>query len=316
LAPWRLKVPIIRIPQKNCAKSPPFSRLACEARFAEAQNSSGIRITSGFNEFLRVYLRETSLRAVSLSNGRFRGDLPRIIGNNHPADVPYPSAKIDAPFAETKPPNHLFHGKPIIGITGGIGSGKSTVAGMFGQMGCLVIDADEQVRQAYQDPAIIEQLQEWWGDEIVQNPGSAPVQVNRKKIADIVFSDPGQKQRLENLLHPKVAELRQQRMADAAGDPQTVAFIWDTPLLFEAGLRSGCDAIVFVESPFSQRLERVQQSRQWDEAELRRREKSQWPLDKKRKISDYIIDNTANADHVRGQVSEVFFRILARRFPE
>ncbi len=210
----------------------------------------------------------------------------------------------------------MFHGKPIIGITGGIGSGKSTVARMFGEMGCLVIDADVQVRDAYQDPAIVERLREWWGDEIIQQPNSGPAQVNRKKIADIVFSDPGQKQRLEDLLHPKVAELRQQRMVEAADDPQIVAFIWDTPLLFEAGLRSGCDAIIFVESPFSQRLERVQQSRQWGEAELRRREKSQWPLDKKREISDYIIDNTANADHVRGQVREVLFRILAKRLPE
>jgi dephospho-CoA kinase len=206
----------------------------------------------------------------------------------------------------------VFHGKPIIGITGGIGSGKSTVARIFGELGCLVIDADEQVRQAYQDPAVVEQLQQWWGDQVIERPG----QLNRRKIADIIFHDPGQKQRLESLLHPIVAALRQQRMIEAVDNPQIAAYIWDTPLLFEAGLRSGCDAIVFVETPFQQRLERVQQARQWDEAELRRREKSQWPLDKKREISDYIIDNTADADHVRGQVSEVFSRILARRLPE
>jgi dephospho-CoA kinase len=206
----------------------------------------------------------------------------------------------------------VFHGKPIIGITGGIGSGKSTVARIFGELGCLVIDADEQVRQAYQDPAVVEQLQQWWGDQVIERPG----QLNRRKIADIIFHDPGQKQRLESLLHPIVANLRQQRMIEAVDNPQIAAYIWDTPLLFEAGLRSGCDAIVFVETPFQQRLERVQQGRQWDESELRRREKSQWPLDKKREISDYIVDNTADADHVRGQVSEVFFRILARRLPE
>jgi dephospho-CoA kinase len=206
----------------------------------------------------------------------------------------------------------VFRGKPIIGITGGIGSGKSTVARMFGEMGCLVIDADEQVRQAYQDPAVVQQLRQWWGDEIIKEPG----ELNRGKIADIIFSDPGQKRKLEELLHPKVAELRQRRMAEAADDPQIAAFVWDTPLLFEAGLRGECDAVVFVEAPFQQRLERLEQSRGWDEAELRRREKSQWPLDKKREISDYTVDNTANADHVRGQVSEVFFRILARRLPE
>jgi dephospho-CoA kinase len=206
----------------------------------------------------------------------------------------------------------VFRDKPIIGITGGVGSGKSTVAQMFGEIGCLVIAADEQVRQAYQDPDIVRQLHEWWGDEFIDSAGK----LNRKKIADIVFSDPGQRQRLERLLHPKVAELRHQRMAEVGDNPQILAFIWDTPLLFEAGLRPECDAIVFVESPFGQRLARVEQSRQWNEAELRRREKSQWPLDKKREISDYIIDNTAEADHVRGQVREVLFRILARRLPE
>jgi len=224
------------------------------------------------------------------------------------------SMSIDDRSDETaqQQPDLVFRGKPIIGITGGIGSGKSTVARMFGEMGCLVVDADELVRQAYLDPAVVQQLQKWWGEEVIERPG----QLNRKKIADIVFTDPGQKQRLEGLLHPKVAQLRQERMAEAADDPQILAFIWDTPLLFEAGLRVGCDAIVFVEAPFQQRLERVQQARHWDEAELRRRENSQWPLDKKREISDYIIDNTANAEHVRGQVSEVFFRILARRLPE
>jgi dephospho-CoA kinase len=206
----------------------------------------------------------------------------------------------------------VFHGKPIIGITGGIGSGKSTVARIFGEIGCLVIDADEQVRRVYQDPDVVRELRGWWGEDVVGPSG----ELNRKKIADIVFIDPGQKHRLEGLLHPRVAELRKHRMTEAVDDPQIQAYIWDTPLLFEAGLRSECDAIVFVESPFSQRLERVNRSRRWDEAELRRREKSQWPLDKKREISDYIIDNTADADYVRSQVREVLFRILAKRLPE
>jgi dephospho-CoA kinase len=206
----------------------------------------------------------------------------------------------------------VFHGKPIIGITGGIGSGKSTVARMFGELGCLVINADEQVQQAYRDPEVVQQIRVWWGDEVVGADG----QVNRAKIADIIFGDSDQRQNLQTLLHPIVAELRQRRMLDAADDPQVHAVVWDTPLLFEAGLRGGCDAIVFVESPLIQRLARVSQTRGWGEEELHRREKSQWPLDKKREISDYIIDNTADADYVRGQVRETLFRILVKRFPE
>ena len=105
-------------------------------------------------------------------------------------------------------------------------------------------------------------------------------------------------------------------MDEPGSEGQVKAIIWDTPLLFEAGLEKGCDAVVFVDVPQPQRLERVARSRGWDEVELIRREKSQWPLDKKREISDYIIDNTADAEEVRGQVREVLFRILAKRLPD
>lgn len=205
-----------------------------------------------------------------------------------------------------------FHGKPIIGITGGIGSGKSTVAGMFGEIGCLVISSDEQVQQVYRDPNVISELVRWWGAGILQRDG----QLNKREIADRIFADPDQRKRLEELLHPRVANLRDQRMAEAGDDPQVRAIIWDTPLLFETGLRNKCDAVVFVASSPQQRLERVGKSRGWDAVELGRREISQWPLDKKREISDYIVDNTADPDYVRGQVREVLFRILAKRFPD
>jgi len=206
----------------------------------------------------------------------------------------------------------LFHEKPIIGIAGGIGSGKSTVARRFGEIGCLVIDSDEQVRQAYKDPEVLLQLRSWWGREVLLPDGSA----DRSAIAKIVFADPGQRERLEEMIHPKVNELRHQKMLLHANDPQVLAIVWDTPLLFEVGLNRHCDAVVFVDCPLAIRLKRVKDDRKWGPEELARREKLQWPLDRKREISDYSIDNTADADNVRGQVREVLFRILARRFPE
>ena len=178
---------------------------------------------------------------------------------------------------------------------------------MFGQLHCLVISSDEQVNQAYRDPAVIQQLRSWWGEAIVRPDG----QVDRGRIADIIFSDPGQRLKLEGLLHPKVEHLRQVLMSRAADDPQVPAIIWDTPLLFETGLYHQCDAIVFVEAPLAQRLDRVRQTRGWTPDELNRRENSQWPLDKKREISDYTVDNTADAEFVRGQVREVLFRIIS-----
>ncbi|MCC6423402.1 MAG: dephospho-CoA kinase [Phycisphaerales bacterium] len=201
----------------------------------------------------------------------------------------------------------MFQGKPIIGILGGIGSGKSTVARMFGEMRCLVIGSDEQVREAYEDPQIQRTIRQWWGDEAFDKAG----RVRRDWIGRKVFADQAERGRLEELLHPWVAKARDKVMRAAVDDAQVLAFIWDTPLLVEAGWDKECDVLVFVKAPWEERLERVRQNRGWDEAELRKRENLQTPLDKKEKISDYIISNTADLEFTRDQARKVLSRILS-----
>jgi dephospho-CoA kinase len=202
----------------------------------------------------------------------------------------------------------MFHGKPIIGITGGIGSGKSFVARLFGELGCAVLDADAQVRAAYNLPEVRNTIRQWWGDQVIKPDGS----VDRRAIAREVFSDSAQRLRLEGLLHPIVTADRKLTMEKLANVAQVVAFVWDVPLLFEVGSNSQCDAVVFVDAPSAIRLERVARERGWDEGELKRRENLQWPLDTKREISDYVIENTADAGEARGQVRAVLSRILER----
>jgi dephospho-CoA kinase len=211
-----------------------------------------------------------------------------------------PSARIQLRFA-----------KPIIGIVGGIGSGKSFVARLFGEMGCLVIDSDTQVREAYELPKVREALHRWWGDSVFQADGS----IDRPTIARRIFADPdheANRHMLEGLLHPIVARMRDEKMAAVANDVNVLAYVWDTPLLLETGLGDSCDALVYVEAPREVRQARVAQKRGWDDTELARRENLQWPLDKKREISDHVVTNTADADVVRGQVRQVVSRILAR----
>jgi dephospho-CoA kinase len=198
--------------------------------------------------------------------------------------------------------------KPIIGIAGGIGSGKSFVAQIFGEFGCLVISSDDQVREAYRDPTVVATLRRWWGDEVLTPAG----EVNKRVVAAKIFGQPAERERLEQLLHPMVNQARERAMEAAATDPNVRAFVWDTPLLFETGLNARCDAVVFVEAPQALRLARVAASRGWDAGELARRENSQMPLDTKRNLSQYVIENTADADAVRGQVRAVLSRILER----
>ena len=207
--------------------------------------------------------------------------------------------------------SRVFHGKPIIGIAGGIGGGKSFVARLFGELGCHVIDSDAQVRAAYNDPQVQDAIRGWWGDGVFRADNT----INRSAIAARIFQSPAERDRLERLLHPWVNTAREQEMLTAAGSTQVVAFVWDTPLLFETGLNRQCDAVVFVDTAEALRLHRLRDTRGWDEAELRRRENSQWPLDKKREISDYVLVNTADVDTgptgIRSQVREILSRILA-----
>jgi dephospho-CoA kinase len=208
----------------------------------------------------------------------------------------------------------MYAGKPIIGIVGGVGSGKSHVAGLFGELGCLVIDSDAQVRETYRDPAVLAALRGWWGEGVFRPDGM----LDRSAVAGKVFSDPAEKRRLESLVHPLVHAARERVMREAAGDSQVVAYVWDTPLLLEVGLGETCDAVVFVDAPFEARLARVRATRGWDEAELLRREKSQMPLDTKRRLSHYLLNNAAHAGvdvsgstDLREQVRRVLSQILA-----
>ncbi len=198
--------------------------------------------------------------------------------------------------------------KPIIGIIGGIGSGKSFIASLFAELGAVVIDSDSQVRQIYDRDDVRRTIREWWGDTAFLSDGS----INRKAIALRVFTDDAERRRLEQLIHPLVHEDRRRIMAEKSTEPEVKAFVWDTPLLIETGLHKACDAVIFVEAPWEVRLERVK-GRGWDAAELARREKSQLPLDTKREISDYVLSNAADAASARSQVRTLFPTIIEKK---
>jgi dephospho-CoA kinase len=201
----------------------------------------------------------------------------------------------------------MFHGKPIIGLVGGIGAGKSFVAQLFAEQGCMVISSDEIIRQAYKDSIIKMTLRKWWGPMVFSPDG----EVDRSAVARKVFSRPEDRKKLEQLLHPYANQIRERQMEAAGTDEKIRAFVWDTPLLVETGLNKMCDKVVFVDSDRQLRLSRVRDSRNWSKENLDEREKLQLPLDKKREISDYIISNTADAGQTRGQVRDTLSRILA-----
>jgi dephospho-CoA kinase len=205
----------------------------------------------------------------------------------------------------------MFAGKPIIGIAGGVGSGKSFVARLLGMLGARVISSDELVHRAYETPEVKQTLDRWWGNDVF----SADGRVDRRAVGKKVFADASQRRRLEDLIHPIVARRRGEIMEAEKNNPSVLAFVWDVPLLFETGLNRQCDAILFVDTPPAVRDRRLGQSRGWEAGERARRENLQMPLDKKKELSDYILSNAAEAapagelcDQVRG----VFSQIVAR----
>ena len=198
---------------------------------------------------------------------------------------------------------------PIIGLTGGIGSGKSTVAAILAELGCLVVDSDQLARQALNEPEIRDTLVSWWGSAILDPDG----RIERSKIASIVFSSLEERKRLESLVHPWIEKQRLSLFGSAP--PETLALVIDAPLLIEAGLHTNCDAVLFVDTDRDTRLARVTKSRNWDEKELIRREDSQLTLDDKRSIADHIIDNNGDLDLLTKSVRQILSEIINSHRP-
>ena len=193
---------------------------------------------------------------------------------------------------------------PVIGITGAIGAGKSTVARLLADLGCVVSDSDADARAALEDPAIRDRIVDWWGPGMLGSDG----RIDRAAVAGVVFADPEARRRLESIVHPRVHARREELFA--AAEPATPALVMDVPLLFEAGLEDRCDTVVFVDAPLETRLARVAAGRGWTAEDLLRREASQWPLDEKRRRADHVLVNDGDRDRLAERVRELLQAIV------
>lgn len=197
------------------------------------------------------------------------------------------------------------HSPLVIGIAGGIASGKSALADAFERLGCVVSRSDRQTHELLGREDIKRTLAEWFGGEVLGNDG----EISRKALGGIVFADERARRKLEGLLHPILHEQRREliRRARAEG---LAAVVIDAPLLFEAGVDAECDVIIFVETPIEKRLQRVVEGRGWDEAELARRENAQIGLDVKRARADYVVENASDLSRLDRYVESLLRELL------
>jgi dephospho-CoA kinase len=192
---------------------------------------------------------------------------------------------------------------PLLGLVGGIGSGKSHVTGLFAKLGAVVVDADKIGHEALQQPDIKQKLREAWGESIFNSARD----VDRRKLGGIVFSDPKQKKKLEDIVYPFIGGRVHEALDQAQRDDNVPLAILDAALLLETGWNRVCTAVVFVEAPDAIRLERVKR-RGWDAPELQRREAAQWSLEKKKQLCDLVIPNSGDEVLTERLVKEAFSR--------
>jgi dephospho-CoA kinase len=200
----------------------------------------------------------------------------------------------------------------VIGLVGGVGSGKSHLARLLCETHPIqIVEGDVAGHQVLTEPDVKDKLRATFGSAIFTPDG----EVDRRQVGRLVFgAAPEQlaaRRQLEQIVHPRIAEILARQVTLARSHPHVEAVILDAALLLEANWRDLCDVVVFVDTPFEQRLERVGQSRGWGRDELVRREASQFPLDRKRKEADDVVDNSGDVQDARQQLERIYARVVA-----
>lgn len=187
-----------------------------------------------------------------------------------------------------------------IGLTGGIGSGKSTVAGMLEARGAVIIDADAIARGLVEpgQPALVALVDEF-GESILQPDGS----LSRASLASLAFRDPGTTDRLNAIMHPLIAD-ESRRLMDSA--PSDAVVVYDMPLLVETGQQSLVDMVVVVDVPEEMQVERAVGMRGLDAEDVRRRMAVQATRDQRRAVADVVIENSGSLDETEAQVDRLW----------
>lgn len=198
--------------------------------------------------------------------------------------------------------------KPIIGILGGVGSGKSTVAAEFAKLGCAVIDADEIAHKLLDKSIVKKKVVACFGKAILNPAGK----ISRKKLANIVFADADKLSLLNKIIHPLVLKRVGKLKSEANRRKQVKAIVLDMPLLVEVGWAKQCDKLIFVKCKRQIRVKRAKKAGIFDLRELKIRENFQISLDKKKSITDNTIDNNSGFSVLARQVTDIFSGIMGK----
>jgi dephospho-CoA kinase len=195
----------------------------------------------------------------------------------------------------------------LVGLTGGIASGKSTVAAILRRLGAAVVDADDLSRE------VVQPGQEGW-KEIVDSFGADVLQpdqtLDRQKLRKIIFDDPQARKKLEAIIHPQVRALAEERIREYAAAGYEIV-VYEVPLLFEVKLHHSLRPVVLVACDIATQIKRLQERDRLTETEARKHIDAQMSLEEKRRLADYVIENDGGLEELERRVRMVLETIKA-----
>ena len=199
--------------------------------------------------------------------------------------------------------------KPLIGLIGGINSGKSTAAACFAHLGCGLVDADQIAHEVLVRPEVIRKITELFGRQVLLPNGL----IDRRKLALEAFAGREKLDTLSRIIHPLVLARCETMIRHFQQNPSLEGIVLDMPLLLEVGWENRCDVIVFVDCDPEKRAKRAAKKGVLDIEQQKKRENFQISLDKKKEIAQYILDNNSDESDLAKQVENVFSAIRDRR---
>ncbi len=194
----------------------------------------------------------------------------------------------------------------VIGLLGGIGSGKSTVARMFAEHGAVVLDADRIAHECLLREDVRNAIRARFGAGVFESDG----RVDRARLAEVAFHDETSRQSLNAIVHPCVRREMRTRLDAAQQDVDVSMVVLDVPLLLESELDAWCNVRVFVDASRDERQRRVRIDRGWNDDELDRRENFQKTIDEKRAAADYTVVNEGGVEPTRIQVRAIVENLI------
>ena len=191
----------------------------------------------------------------------------------------------------------------ILGLTGNIASGKSTVAREFARLGAVVVDADQLAREVVAPgSAVLEKLVETFGEEILRADGT----LDRSAMGQRIFADQAARERLNRIIHPAIAELSTKRLAELRHRRDLPLILYEAPLLFEAGAENRVDRVLVVTVDPQVQVRRLMARDHCDAAAARQKIAAQMPQAEKIARADYVIDNSTTPADLQRQVERVW----------